>query len=133
MFFSAARPRTASTISLDMDSFSGYEVGADDLLVGNRDHAVLRGDGDLPIRGADQLTGQLLVRALGQRRVTAEPHAGTPAEKARVVLGLGKGAVLTRRRDLERKALAVISQMARHPLEDSQRHAVWMVDVKAKD
>src|ERR1700722_13923689 len=91
MFFSAARPLTASTISLDIASVSGYEVGADDLLVGDRDDAVAGRDRDIPLRGADQLAGQLLVSFSG----VAQPNARPPTEEPGVVLGLGQRSVLS--------------------------------------
>src|ERR1700746_1794951 len=98
MFFSAARPRTASTISLDITSVSRYEVGAGDLLVGNRDHAFLRGDRHIRVRRADQLAGQALVSVPR----LPQAHACVPAEEPRVVLRLGQGAVLPGGRALER-------------------------------
>src|SRR5436305_12002522 len=104
MFFSAARPRTASTISLDMASVSRYEVGAGDLLVGNRDHTLLRGDRHISVRCADQLSGHAPVSVPG----LPQTHARVPAEEARVVLGLGERAVLPGGGHFERIAVAVV-------------------------
>src|SRR5437764_15319408 len=85
MFFSAASPRTASTISLDIASVSGDEVGAFNLLVGDGQHAVRGGDRDLLLRGTDQLTGHGLVPGAGLAQ--ANPRAAD--EEPAVVMGLG--------------------------------------------
>src|ERR1700722_12957073 len=124
MFFSAARPRTASTISLDMDLVSGYEVGADDLLVRDRQDPVAGGDRDVAFRGADQFTGQLLVAFRG----IPQAHPRAAAQEAAVVGRLGQWAVGSRRRDLERIPLAVLGEVARNPLAQVQAHAVGMID-----
>src|ERR1700722_676061 len=130
MFFSAARPRTASTISLLIAcSVSRYEVGAGDLLVRDRDEPVRGGERDICVARAHQLTGQLLVSI---RRV-AQTHAGAVAQKATVVLGLRQRAVLTGRGDLQRVALAVVVEMPGHPLAKGQRHPVRMIDVEAEN
>src|ERR1700754_4916809 len=119
MFFSAARPRTASTISLDMTSVSRYEVGAGDLLVGNRDHALLRRDRYIAVRCADQLAGQPPVSVPRP----PQAHARVPAQEARVVLRLGERTVLAGGRDLERVAFAIVGQVARDALAQLERDA----------
>src|ERR1700758_681260 len=98
MFFSAARPRTASTISLDITSVSRYEVGAGDLLVGDRENAPLSGDRHVGVRGADQLAGHALVSVAR----LPQAHACVPAEEPRVVLRLGQRTVLAGGGHLER-------------------------------
>src|SRR5438270_13470503 len=108
MFFSAARPRTASTISLDMTSVSRYEVGAGDLLVGNRDHALLGGDRHIPLRCADQLARQALV-SLPR---LPQAHARASAEEPRVVLRLGQRTVLAGGGHLERETIAIVVQLS---------------------
>src|ERR1700722_17800072 len=130
MFFSAARPRTASTISLLIAcSVSRYEVGAGDLLVRDRDEPVRGGERDVCVARAHQLAGQLLVPIRG----VAQAHARAPAEKAAVVLRLGQRAILTGRGDLQRVALAVVAEVPGDPLAERQRHAVRVVDEDAQD
>src|SRR5581483_3653841 len=120
MFFSAARPRTASTISLDMTSVSRYEVGAGDLLVGDRDHALLRGDRHIVVRCADQLAGHAPVSV---PRIP-QADARVSAQITRVVLRLGQGAVLSGGGHLERVTVAVGRQELRDALAESKRDAL---------
>src|SRR5581483_11521680 len=129
MFFSAARPRTASTISLDMTSVSRYEVGAGDLLVGDRDHALLRGDRHIVVRCANQLAGQASMSVPG----LPQANARVPAQITRVVLRLGQGAVLPRGGHLERVAVAVLGEQARDALAQRQRDAVGVIDEQSQD
>src|SRR5690242_5333087 len=124
MFFSAARPRTASTISLDMTSVSRYEVGAGDLLVGDRDHALLCGDRHIVFGCADQLTGHAAMSVPS----LAQTDARVPAQITRVVLRLGQGAVLPRGGHLERVPVAVLVELARDALAQRERHAIGMID-----
>src|SRR5437588_9224140 len=92
MFFSAARPRTASTISRDMALVSRDQVGAGDVLVGDRDHPVARGNRHVALRGPHELASDTLVVIAR----LAQPHACAATEKARVVGRLGQRPVLTR-------------------------------------
>src|SRR5581483_1125949 len=128
MFFSAARPRTASTISLDMTSVSRYEVGAGDLLVGDRDHALLRGDRHIVVRCTNQLAGHASMSVPG----LPQANARVPAQITRVVLRLGQGTVLSRGGHLERVAVAILVQQSGDALAHRQRHALGVIDEQSQ-
>src|SRR5215210_2465807 len=101
-----------------------------DLGVGDGDHAGVRGDGDLGVRGAHELAGEApaaVVIGVGG----TYPDAGAAAEVAAEVLGLGERALRPRRRDLERVLLADLAEVLRHALAEVERDALGVVDEQA--
>src|SRR5579875_1726638 len=126
MFFSAARPRTASRISLDMASVSRDQVRAGDPLIRNGYDAVARGDGHLVLGRAHQLPGHAAPR-MTLVDLVAEPYARMASQEACVVMGLGQRSVLARRGDLERGVLGQVAQVQRYALAQAQRDALRVV------
>src|SRR5215207_7706750 len=107
MPFSAARPLMASRISRDMDLLLD-QVGTLDVAVGDRDDPGVRGDGDLGVRGADDLAGEALVSFA---RVAGADARLAPHEAAEV-RRLGQRTLGPRRGDLERVLLPHVGELA---------------------
>ena len=110
-------------------SVTRYEVGAGDLLVGDRHDPIAGGDRHLLVGGADSSPGQTLVfrRVASRRRTRARL-----SEEATEVLRLGQRTILAGRGHLDRVLLAIVTQQLRDLLAVREGDAVRVVDEQAQ-
>src|SRR3954453_1370558 len=120
MPLSCARARTASTISWDMWRSVLHEVGTVDLGVRDGDHPGVGGNGDLVIRGAEQLAGEAAVPVV----LTPGADPGAAADGAAEVLGLGERSLLPGAGHLEGVFLAQLRQQPGDALAQGEVDAV---------
>ena len=95
-----------------------------DLGVRDGDHPGVGGNGDLVIRGAEQLAGEAAVPVV----LAAGAHARTAADVTAEVVRLGERALRPRRGHLERVGLAHAGQVLGHALAEGERDPVGVID-----